>query len=215
MTDHAAKSALYGEFAAVGKVLGNPKRLELLDLLAQAPRSVESLAVAAGLGVTTCSAHLQIMRNAGLVTGRREGKRIFYDLASDDVAAMWESLRRVTERHRPHLGPAGRAYLGPEDTDAVDTERLLSLADRGDVVLLDVRPAPEYEAGHLPDAVNIPLDELGDRIAELPDDREIVAYCRGRWCAFAHEAVRLLTDRGLRARRAQEGALEWRVAGRL
>lgn len=213
MGDRAAKTALYREFAAVGKALGNPGRLELLDLLAQGPRSVEELAATAGLGMSTCSAHLQTLRESGLVTARREGKRIYYSLTDDDVAELWDSLRRVAQRHRPHTEPARRAYLGPEDTEAVDTAELLRRLGAGETVVLDVRPAPEYAAGHLPGAVHIPLEQLAGRLAELPADREIVAYCRGRYCVLAHDAVRLLSTHGLSARRAVDGMLEWRLAG--
>lgn len=213
MGDRTAKDALFAEFAAVGKALGNPGRLELLDLLAQGPRSVEDLASAAGLGVTTCSAHLQTLREAGLVRTRREGRRVFYSLSGDDVAGLWAHLRRVAQSHRPHTEPARRAYLGPEDTVAVGTEELLRRLDAGEAVLLDVRPAPEYAAGHLPGAVHVPLEELAGRLSELPRDREIIAYCRGRYCVLAHDAVRLLTAHGLAARRAADGVLEWRLAG--
>jgi rhodanese-related sulfurtransferase/DNA-binding transcriptional ArsR family regulator len=211
--DRPSKEALFAEFAAVGKVLGNPKRLELLDLLSQGARSVEDLAGAAALGMSTCSAHLQTLREAGLVESRREGKRIFYSLTGDDVAGLWEHLRRVAQAHRPHTEVARRAYLGPEDTDAVDTDELLRRLGDGDAVVLDVRPEPEYAGGHLPGAMHIPLEELADRLSELPRDREIVAYCRGRYCVLAHDAVRLLSARGLQARRATDGVLEWRLAG--
>jgi rhodanese-related sulfurtransferase/biotin operon repressor len=213
MGDRATKDALFAEFAAVGKVLGSPKRLELLDLLAQGPRSVEDLAAAAELGMSTCSAHLQTLREAGLVVARRDGKRIFYSLAGDDVAGLWDLLRRVAQRHRPHTEPARRAYLGPEDTAAVDTAELLRRLDAGDVVVLDVRPGAEYAGGHLPGAMHIPLDELAARLGELPRDKEVVAYCRGQYCVLAHDAVRLLTAHGVPARRAADGVLEWRLAG--
>ena len=213
MGERQAKEALFVEFAAVGKVLGSPKRLELLDLLAQGTRSVEELADAAALGMSTCSAHLQTLREAGLVSPRRDGKRVFYSLAGPEVAGLWEHLRRVAQEHRPHTEPARRAYLGPDDTDAVGTEELLARIERDEVVVLDVRPEPEYAGGHLPGAIHIPLAELPERLAELPRDREIVAYCRGRYCAMAHDAVRLLSTSGLRALRATDGVLEWRVAG--
>lgn len=213
MGDRATKDALFAEFAAVGKVLGNPTRLELLDLLAQGPRSVDNLATAAGVGVSTCSAHLHTLREAGLVDTRREGKRIFYSLAGGDVAGLWDHLRRVAQRHRPHTELARRAYLGPEDTTAVDTDELLRRLGDGDTVILDVRPEPEYAAGHLPGALHVPLDELTERLSELPRDREIVAYCRGRYCVLAHDAVRLLREHGLPARRATDGVLEWKLAG--
>ena len=213
MGDRAAKDALFAEFAAVGKVLGNPKRLELLDLLAQGPRSVDDLAQAADLGLSTCSAHLQTLREAGLLTSRRDGKRIYYSLSGDDVAGLWDYLHRVTARHRPQTEAARRAYLGPDDTTAVDTDELLRRLHAGDVTLLDVRSAPEYAAGHLPGAMHIPLEDLEQRLSELPPGRDVVAYCRGRYCVLAHDAVRLLASQGVAARRASEGVLEWRVAG--
>lgn len=213
MSDRSSREALFAEFAAVGKVLGNPKRLELLDLLAQGARSVEDLAASAAVGMSTCSAHLQTLREAGLVETRREGKRVYYSLAGEDVAGLWEHLRRVAQAHRPHTELARRAYLGPEDTEAVDSEELLRRIDTGEAVVLDVRPEPEYAGGHLPGALHIPLEELPDRLAELPRDREIVAYCRGQYCVLAHDAVRLLNAHGLNARRATDGVLEWRLAG--
>ena len=213
MGDRAAKDSLFTEFAAVGKALASPKRLELLDLLAQAPRSVEDLALTADLGLSTCSAHLQRLLAAGLVTTRRDGTRIWYSLAGDDVAALLTDVRAVAQRHRPHTEAARRGYLGADDTEQVDLVELLRRAEAGDVVVLDVRPAPEYAAAHLPGAVNIPLEQLEDRLAELPADREVVAYCRGAYCVLAHSAVRLLAAHGRRARRATDGILEWRVAG--
>lgn len=213
MADRDAKHALFAEFAAVGRVLGHPRRLELLDLLAQGTRSVDALASATELGVSTCSAHLQALREAGLVRSRRQGKRILYSLTDDDVAVLWEQLRRVAQVCRPHTEVARRGYLGPEDTHALDTDELLRRLGTGDVVVLDVRPEVEYAGGHLPGAIHMPLDELPDRIAELPVDKEIVAYCRGRYCVLAHDAVRLMTARGLSASRAVDGVLEWRVQG--
>ncbi|MEV6813915.1 metalloregulator ArsR/SmtB family transcription factor [Micromonospora sp. NPDC051296] len=213
MGDRTAKDALFAEFAAVGKALGSPKRLELLDLLAQGPRSVEDLARAADLGLSTCSAHLQRLLAAGLVATRRDGTRIWYSLAGDDVVALFANLRSVAQQHRPHTEPARRAYLGPDDTEQIDLTSLLRRAEAGDVIVLDVRPGPEYAAGHLPGAISIPLEELEDRLAELPEDREVVAYCRGAYCVMAHDAVRILTAHGRRARRVTDGVLEWRVAG--
>jgi DNA-binding transcriptional ArsR family regulator/rhodanese-related sulfurtransferase len=215
MGNRAHKDALYTEFAAVGKVLGHPKRLELIDLLAQAPRSVEDLAAAADLRMSTCSAHLQTLREAGLLETRRDGKRIYYSLTGDDVANLSDRLRRVAQHHRPHTEKASRAYLGPEDTEAIDTQELLRRLESGDSLILDVRPDPEYAGGHLPGAVHIPLEQLATHLAELPRDKEIVAYCRGKYCVLAHDAVRLLARHGLIARRAAEGVLEWRASGLL
>lgn len=213
MADRAAKDRLLAEFAAVGKALGNPKRLELIDLLAQGPRSVDDLSQAAHLGLSSCSAQLQVLRESGLVTSRRDGKRIFYSLAGDDVATLWHQLRTVAQSHRPHTELARHSYLGPDDTEEIGTTELRRRIERGQITLVDVRPTPEYEAGHLPGAVHIPLDDLAHRLADLPDDHEIVAYCRGRYCVLAHDAVRFLTAHGRQARRAQDGMLEWRLAG--
>lgn len=213
MGDRAAKNALLNEFAAIGKALANPGRLELLDLLAQGPRSVDALAVAAHMGLSTCSAHLHALREAGLVVSVRDGKRIINCLADEDVAELLIRLRAVAQHHRPNAERARRAYLGPDDTEEVSRDDLLARAQAGDVVILDVRPDVEYQAGHLPGALHIPVDELADRLAELPDDVEIVAYCRGAYCVMAHEAARILNNSGKRASRAADGALEWRSAG--
>ncbi|MCE0486551.1 ArsR/SmtB family transcription factor [Ornithinimicrobium sediminis] len=213
MSDRSTKHALFTQFAAVAKALGHPARLELVDLLAQGPRSVEHLAAEAGLGMSTCSAHLQTLREAGLVQTRREGKRIYYSLTGEDVAELWDHLRTVAQTHRPQTEHARQAYLGPEDTQAVGTDELRARLERGDTVVLDVRPEVEYAAGHLPGALHIPLQDLAARLAELPADQEIIAYCRGRYCVLAHDAVRLLTAHGHHARRAADGLLEWRLAG--
>lgn len=215
MADRAAKNALFTEFATIGKALANPGRLELLDLLAQGPRSVEDLAAAADMGLSTCSAHLQALREAGLVVSVRHGKRVVNSLPADDVAELLVNLRSVATRHRPATDRARATYLGPADTEAVTRTELLARATADEVLVLDVRPHVEYAAGHLVGAVNIPVTELPDRLNELPADTEVVAYCRGAYCVMAHDAVRLLTQHGYRARRAEDGALEWRIAGLL
>jgi rhodanese-related sulfurtransferase/DNA-binding transcriptional ArsR family regulator len=215
MGDAARKSELFEQLARVGKALGSGKRLELLDLLAQGPRSVADLAAAAGLGLTTASAHLQTLKQAGLVATSREGTTIRYRLADPDVAALYAQLRSVAAARLPDVDVARTRYLGieaGEDTEQVDREELLRRARAGEVVVLDVRPAPEFAAGHIPGAVSIPIDELPERLSELPADLEVVAYCRGAYCVFAHEAVRLLTAHGRRAARLTEGMLEWRLA---
>jgi rhodanese-related sulfurtransferase/DNA-binding transcriptional ArsR family regulator len=215
-----AKTALYEQFARVGKALASGKRLELLDLLAQGERSVDALARAAGLGLTTASAHLQTLRQAGLVTTRRDGTRIHYSLAGDDVAHLYAQLRSVAQAHLADVEAARTTYLGPLDVaegaepfEQVTRDDLLERVHAGQAVVLDVRPAEEYAHGHIPGAVSIPLDQLADRLTELPDDAQVVAYCRGAYCVLAHDAVRLLRTRGLRAARLAEGMLEWRLAG--
>ncbi len=212
MGDAAAKAELFEQLARIGKALGNGKRLELVDLLAQGPRSVADVAVAAGLGLTTASAHLQTLKQAGLVATTRQGTTIRYRLADTDVAALYTQLRNVAAAHLPDVDAARRNYLGDDDTEQIDRNELLRRARAGTVVVLDVRPALEYVAGHIPGAVSIPIDELPARLAELPPDAEVIAYCRGPYCVFAHDAVRLLTAHGRRAVRLADGLLDWRLA---
>jgi rhodanese-related sulfurtransferase len=212
MGDPVAKSALFEQFAQVGKALGSAKRLELLDLLAQGERSVEVLAERAGLRLTTASNHLQLLRQAGLVTGRKDGTKVYYRLAGDDVAALWAHLRDVATAHLAEVDLARRTYLGDDDIAEVTRDELLRRLEAGDVTVVDVRPGEEYTAGHIPGAVSIPVDELAGRLAELPAGTTIVAYCRGSYCVMAHEAVRTLTAEGLPAVRLSDGMLEWRLA---
>jgi rhodanese-related sulfurtransferase/DNA-binding transcriptional ArsR family regulator len=213
MGDVVRKTELFDQLARVGKALASGKRLELLDLLAQCPRGVAELAATAGLGMTSTSAHLQTLKHAGLVTTSRDGTTIRYRLADTDVAALCTQLRAVAAAHISDVDAARRGYLGAEDTEQIGRQELLRRARAGEVLVLDVRPAPEYAAGHIPGAVSIPVEELPGRLAELPDDVEVVAYCRGAYCVFAHDAVRLLTAHGRRAVRLSDGMLEWRLAG--
>jgi len=210
--DRGRKTALFDQFARVGKALGSGKRLELLDLLAQGERDVASLATAAGLGMTTASAHLRTLRQANLVTTRREGTRILYALAGSDVADLYARLRDVAQSHLPDVEAARRAYLGEDGGRPVTRDELQRLGETTPLTVLDVRPREEYTAGHIPGAVSIPLDELDARLAELPDDGQIVAYCRGAYCVLAHDAVRLLRTHGRDAARLADGMLEWRLA---
>jgi rhodanese-related sulfurtransferase/DNA-binding transcriptional ArsR family regulator len=211
--DRNHKTALFEQFARVGKALASGKRLELLDLLAQGERDVNSLATAADLGITTASAHLQTLRQANLVATRREGTRILYRLAGRDVADLFARVREVAQSHLPDVEAARVAYLGEDGGQPVTRDQLQQLAKTTNVTVLDVRPREEYAAGHIPGAVSIPLDELADRLAELPDDGQIVAYCRGAYCVLAHDAIRLLRLHGRRAQRLADGMLEWRLAG--
>jgi rhodanese-related sulfurtransferase len=215
---HTSKRALFEEFARLGKALANPARLELIDLLAQGQRTVEALAAAAGLAVSTTSAHLQTLKHAHLVTTRREGTRVYHALAGDDVAGLYAQLRAVAQTYLPDTETARRAYLRL-DTDGdparaeISRDELLERARNGRLTVLDTRPAQEYAQGHLPGAVSIPIDELPQRLAELPTEGTIVAYCRGGYCAFAYEAVRALTSHGYHAIRLADGILEWRLTG--
>ncbi|TDD68884.1 metalloregulator ArsR/SmtB family transcription factor [Jiangella aurantiaca] len=211
-TQALAKTELYEAFAASGKALASGKRLELLDLLAQGERTVDGLAKAAGLNLTTASAHLQTLKQAGFVATRRDGVRIFYRLAGDDVAQLFALLRKVAERHQAAVPVARDAYLGDTDTAELRHNELQARIEIGDVVVLDVRPVEEYLAGHIPGAISIPVDELADRINELPEHTDTVVYCRGEYCVLAYDAVRLLTEHGRRAIRLNDGMLEWRLA---
>ncbi len=213
MGDAGRKSALFEQLARVGKALASGKRLELLDLLAQAERPVDALATAAGLNLTTASAHLQTLKQAGLVATRRDGTKIFYRLAGDDVADLFVRAREVATAHLPDVAAARDDYLGTDEVESIGRDELLRRIAAGQVTVLDVRPSSEYAAGHLPGAVNIPVDELPARMDELPAGTEVVAYCRGPYCVFAHDAVRLLTRHGHQAARLDEGVIEWQLAG--
>lgn len=216
MGDRGTKSELFEQFARVGKALAAPKRLELLDLLAQGERSVDALAQTAGMGLSTVSMHLQVLRQAGLVRTRRDGTTVHYSLAGDDVAGLYAAVRDVAVAHLADADRARAAYLGGDATDEVEDvsrEELLRRARRGEVVILDVRPRHEYAAGHIPGAVSVPLEDVEQGLGELPDDVEVVAYCRGAYCVLAYEAVRVLNRHGRPARRLREGMLEWRLSG--
>ncbi len=207
----AAKNELHDAFAQVGKALANGHRIELLDLLAQGERSVEALASRAEISVALASAHLQALRRAGLVAARRDGNRILHRLADDDVYALLASLRTVASR----LGEAERAaarFLGAPQ-EAVSRAELVARVRAGEAVVVDLRPADEFDAGHIAGALSIPLPELEARLAELPPDVEVVAYCRGPYCAMSPQGVALLERAGRRARRLEDGYPEWRLAG--
>ena len=214
MGDAAAKRALFEQLARIPKAVAHPARLELVDLLAEGERSVDELARVTGNGMTTVSAQLQELRRAQLVDTRREGTRIYYRLAGDDVVGFIAALRAVAANRIAEVPPAARRYLGDDtNVEAIDRDELRRRAVAGEIIVVDVRPTLEYEAGHIPGARSIPLDELDARLGELPADMEIVAYCRGPYCAFAHEAVRRLHHHGHRARRLTDGFPEWRIAG--
>jgi rhodanese-related sulfurtransferase len=211
MGSRAEKDALFEAIAVMGKAFSSPRRLELLDLLAQAPRTVDELARASGQSAANTSQHLQALHAAGVVSRTREGTSIRYAIADDDVLSLWLSLREVAVAELAEVERAARDYLGDE-VDAIGRDELIERMRAGDVVLIDVRPGEEFDAGHIDGARSIPLDELEGRLAELPADREVVAYCRGPLCAYAHDAVRRVRASGRSARRLQEGWPEWRLA---
>lgn len=209
------KLQLLAAFASVARALGNPHRLDLLEHLAQGEKPVEALAAKAGLSFANASQHLQALRRAGLAEAERRGKQIVYRLASDDVHDLLAALRHVAERHSAAARLVVEDYLCARDRfDAVGFDDLDQKVADGLVTMLDVRPADEFAQGHLPGALNIPLAELPARLAGLPLDRDVVAYCRGPWCVLAFEAVALLRSAGRRAHRLDGGLPEWRRAGR-
>jgi rhodanese-related sulfurtransferase/predicted transcriptional regulator len=205
------KRALFEAIAMMGKAFASPVRLELLDLLAQAPRTVEEIARASGQSTANASQHLQAMHAAGLLARAREGTRVRYALAGDEVLRLWLALRETSAMRLAEVERAARDYLGDE-VEAIDRDELVKRLARGDVVLIDVRPEEEFAAGHIEGARSVPLEELERRLAELPADREVVAYCRGPFCAYAHEAVRQLRTAGRDARRLEDGWPEWRLS---
>lgn len=209
----ANKTALFEAIALMGKGFASPIRLELLDLLAQAPRTVQQLARSSEQSTANTSQHLQALQAAGLVSRRREGTSVRYALAGEDVLALWLALRAASATRLAEVDRAAREYLGDE-VEAIGREELIARLSRGDIVLVDVRPADEYAAGHIEGARSIPIKELEGRLLELAPDREVVAYCRGPFCAYAHEAVRRLRADGRQARRLEEGWPEWRLAGK-
>jgi rhodanese-related sulfurtransferase/DNA-binding transcriptional ArsR family regulator len=214
MSDHAAKVALNQQFARVGKALASPRRLEVLDLLAQGPRTVESLAAETEMSVALASSHLQVLRSVGLVVARRDRQSMHYRLVGDEVYALLAAVRAIARDHLAEVEGAAAAYRGVSDEpEPITREDLWARVRAGEVKVLDLRPRVEYEAGHIPGAVSIPLDELPARLAEMPNEREIVAYCRGSYCVLAPQGVDLLRSHGLRARRLEEGLPEWRMAG--
>lgn len=214
MGGREVKDALYEQLARLGKAVASPRRIELLDLLGQGERSVEALALGTGMGVTNASQHLQLLRQARLVESRREGTRVLYRLADDSVLRFHVALRELAQARLAEVGQVLRDYLLARDAlETVSRTELLDRLRRGDVVVLDVRPREEYEQGHVPGAVSVPLDELEARLAALPRRSDVVAYCRGPYCVLAPQAVELLRQRGFRARRLEDGMPEWRLAG--
>ena len=208
------KSALYQHIARVASALASEARLQLLEFTAQGERSVDVLARMTGLSMANCSKHLQALRNAGLVTARKEGLRVYYALAGDDVVALYSALQHVAEGRVAEVEKLVRTWLRHKDEmEPVAPAELLYRAAKGLVVVIDVRPPEEYAAGHVPGAINVPIEQLESRLAKFPKRKEVVAYCRGPYCLMSFDAVRTLRERGLKARRLESGFPEWRAAG--
>ncbi len=212
--DREIKDRLYDQFSRVGKAMGSPKRVEILDLLCQAESTVESLASATGMGVTNTSAHLQALRSARLVEPRKEGTKVFYRVADDSVCEFFFGLRALARERLAEVEQIARDFFEARDRlEPVTRTELLERLQRSEVVVVDVRPRAEYRAGHIPGAISLPIDELTDHVHQLPKDGEIVAYCRGPYCVFAPQALEILRENGFQARRLEEGFPEWRLAG--
>lgn len=214
MDKRSFKNALYQQFARIGKALSSPHRIEMMELLAQRERTVESLGDELGLTMGNVSAHLQVLREARLVEARKEGLFVHYRVADDVVLQLLESLRKTAEARLAEVDRLVESFLGDrKDVDAIGFDELAARLKAGSVILLDVRPAEEFVAGHIPGAISIPHDELEGRLRELPKDREVVAYCRGPYCVFADQAVATLKGKRRKARRLAGGLPEWKNAG--
>ncbi|MBN8492835.1 MAG: ArsR family transcriptional regulator [Burkholderiales bacterium] len=214
MDNRSLKDLLYEQVARVGKALASPKRLEILEMLAQGEKAVETIAGEVGIDVKLASAHLKALKEARLVQVKRDGKRMIYRLSGTDVAHLGVTLRQVAEEYLVELRLALQQMMAePERLTQVGRKELLAQAKRGEVVVLDVRPPEEFDTAHLPYARSVPLPELAQRLAELPRDVEIVAYCRGPFCLMSDEAVKLLREHGYRARKTFDGVSEWQAAG--
>lgn len=214
MTGRQFKDAIYEQLARIGKSLASGPRLEILDILCQGPRTVEGLAKQVGQSVANTSHHLQVLRRARLVDAQKEGVHVTYRLADEEVCTFFRALRGLAESRLLEIEQVTRHFLEARGSmEAVDREALVARVRSGEVTVLDVRPEEEYRAGHIPGALSVPLEELERRLAELPPDREIVAYCRGPYCVLAVEAVRLLRARGFVAVRMEDGVPDWRARG--
>lgn len=214
MSTELMKRELYQSIAKVAQALANGNRLQLLEFMAQGERSVDALAGMTGMTVANASQHLQALRRAGIVSARKDGQRVFYRVAGDDVVRLYDGLRVVAESRLAEVRELVNDFLGDRRAlEPVLADELLTRAKKGLVTVLDVRPHEEYVAGHLPGAINVPLDRLEDYLATLPKKREIIAYCRGPYCLMSFEAVAALRKRGWKARRLQDGFPEWKAAG--
>jgi len=215
MASRAFKTELYGQIARVGKALASGHRFEILELLAQSPRTVESLANEMELSMGNASAHLQALKEARLVAHRKDGLYVHYSLADDSVADLLQAMRGVAEQRLAEMDRLVKTYLGErESLESIGFNELASRVRAGDVVVVDVRPRPEYDAGHIAGAISIPHDEVKRRLGELPRNKEVVAYCRGPYCVFADDAVKTLRANKRKALRLDGGLPEWRAAGR-
>jgi rhodanese-related sulfurtransferase/predicted transcriptional regulator len=214
MAKNEFKQRLFEQFAKVGKALSSPSRLEIMEFLAQSEKSVENLATLTGLSFANTSQHLQQLRHAGMVSARKEGQRVFYSLADEATIDLLNMLRNIAEKNLAEVDQIINTYLKVKDTlEPVEAEDLLERIKDGLVIVLDVRPADEYAAGHVPGSVNVPMKELEKQIKKLDNKKEIIAYCRGPYCVLSYDTVALLRNKGFKARRLKDGMPEWKRAG--
>ncbi|MCC7326557.1 MAG: metalloregulator ArsR/SmtB family transcription factor [Burkholderiales bacterium] len=214
MSTETFKQDVHAQLARVGKALSSGNRLELLDFVAQGPRSVEELATMTRLSVANASKHLQELRRAGLVRARKEGLRVFYEVAGSDVVDLIAALGLVAEKRLAEMAHLVRTYItARDDLEPIPAAELLRRSKQGLVTVLDVRPAKEFDAGHLPGAINVPVEDLRKRLTQFPKGREVIAYCRGPYCLLSVDAVTLLRTKGFRARRLEDGFPEWKASG--
>jgi rhodanese-related sulfurtransferase/biotin operon repressor len=211
---NSPKREVFLQLARIGSALSSGVRLELLELLAQGERSVDQLAALTGATVANASQHLQKLKQAGLIVGRKQGQFVFYRIAGDEVIGMLSALSRVGEVHVAEIERIVRMYFfSKDDFEPIPPAELLDRARRGLVTVLDVRPADEFASGHVPGALNIPVEQLARKLRDLPKGKEVIAYCRGPFCLMSFEAVQLLRKKGIKARRLQDGMPQWRTAG--
>jgi len=214
MSAHSPKREVFEQLARIGAALSSGVRLELLELLAQGERSVDQLSALTGTTVANASQHLQKLKQAGLIVGRKQGQFVFYRIAGDEVVGMLSALSRVGEAHVAEIERIVRMYFfSKDDFEPIPPAELLNRARRGLVTVLDVRPPEEFASGHVPGALNIPVEQLARKLRDLPKGKEVIAYCRGPFCLMSFEAVQLLRKKGIKARRLQDGMPEWRTAG--
>lgn len=214
MRKRLEKDRLFGQVAHIGKAISNPKRLEIVELLAQGDKSVDTLTNELGIDIKLASAHLRVLKEANLIQAQRQGKYQIYSLQSNEVALFWVSLRELAEQHAPPLeNKSGNKGVSVKPLERQSAIEIQQLANRGKLQLLDVRPSDEFEHGHLPGSISIPIDQLKHRLNELHPSLPVVTYCRGPFCFFADDAVKLLTQHGFQASKLREGVSEWQAIG--
>lgn len=214
MNGRKIKDSFYEQFGRIGKAVSSPKRLEILDILCQGERSVEDIAHETSQSIANASQHLQVLKTSGLVEARKDGLRVMYSLADQEVCEFFQALQNLAKKRLAEVDRVIQTYfVDPEELEPIDRRELMKRARKGQVTVLDVRPEEEYQSGHIPGAISLPLGELEKHLKEIPNNREIVAYCRGPYCLLAVKAVEILREHGYKARRLEDGVPQWRAQG--